>query len=423
MTADHSSTDTIGRRTLRFRRRLAPILVDGPPTGLARAYDVDSGGHLVTELVPRVTLEDLVRMGPLPHEAAFDALRDVAAELEAMAAEAGEAHGDVKPWNVYVLPDGHATIGDPHEQERAERPAGATRRGDAYWFGVLVCEVLTGIRPIDRPDAARLMAEAGLPEPVRATILRALQPRPQRRPLPHHLVAALDALPAGTWLPDGAADRAVDPGGPAGPDGPVGPADPVDGPAPATGPAEDLAPVEVPEPEEDPQPVVVLEPVEEDLHPEQPAEPVRRRVPLLRRLGRYVAALGALLVVAGAVTGARMLGFLEPAAVGTPAAVPVGVQRVALFVTPPRTHCPRAHITLTSTVVTDGRAGTVTLHWQLPGGQLLADDRVEVADGVRRTVVSTDVTVLGQRALRGHAVVTVSPGATRATAPFRFDCR
>ena len=60
--------------------------------------------------------------------------------------------------------------------------------------------------------------------------------------------------------------------------------------------------------EEGAAPAASGEPLEPSLLEEPPRGPVRQ--PLARRLGRYVAALGLLLVVTGGVAGVRMLGLL-----------------------------------------------------------------------------------------------------------------
>ncbi|HYG94697.1 MAG TPA: hypothetical protein VD859_14025 [Nocardioides sp.] len=404
--------DSFGRRTLQRRRRLARLLAAGPAPTLVRAYDLDRGGRLVAEYVPRVTLEDLLAVAPLPAAAALDALRDVAEELRGIATERGEAHGDVKPWNVVVLPDGHATIVDP--KLAGEAVTGATRRGDAYWFAVLACEVLTGTRPIDRQDADCLMERAGLPADARAAVLRGLAAHPQRRPFPHTLVAALARVPDEAW-----------PGGRREPSA----VEPVAVEALVTEPAPELAPVAAePAPEAPPEPEAAQEAEVVDPAPSAGADPEaavvvrppgRPRRSLLRRLGPYVVTLGVALVLAGVAGGAWLLRLDAQAGDGPG---PVRAQEVALRITPPHTTCPLARVHLSATIVTNGRPGTLTVRWSLPGGTRVPVRTVSVPEGQRTATVTMDVSVTGDQRLRGPAVAVVRPGGARASTPFVFAC-
>lgn len=342
----------------------------------------------------RRTLEDVLRAGPLPAAAALDVLRDVAEELRAAWEERAEAHGDLKPWTVEVLPDGHATV-------TGEPLAGASRRGDAYWFAILAIELLTGTRPIERVDAACLLrGTPGFPPEARQALLTGLSPRPKRRPLPHQLVAALEAVPASAWTGE------EQPAAPAEPDEPTEPTEP---PEP-DGAAEGDAPSGLEEPPQEPAAVVRPEP-----------EPAVRRS-LARRLGPYVAALCLLAVPAAGGTGAWMLGLLPTSAEGA-ATSSVAVESASLTVTPPTTHCPRATVQLDTTVTTNGEAGTLRLVFWLPGGNRLHERTVHVDEGQTVARAVAEITVAGEvRLLRGDASVTIHPGGRRAFAPFRYDC-
>lgn len=374
-----------GRRTLQGRRCLAQPSVE-----------------------ERVTLADLLEAGPLPAAAALDALRDVAEELRARWEEHTGTHGDLKPWTVVVLPHGRATLADPN----ADR-AGGSRRGDAYWFAVLACELLTGTRPIERADAACLMSGTpGFPPEARQALLTCLNPRPKRRPLPHQLVEALEAVPASAWhLPPDLPDLPDDL-----PDLPEEP--------------EDAQPegVEIAEVDDDedgategdaPPAVVVAHPLRE---PDEPDEPAPCRPGFLRRLGPWVAALCVLSVPASAVSGAWMLGLLPTTSAEGAASTTVAVESASLTVTPPTTHCPRATVQLDTRVVTNGEAGTLRLVFWLPGGNRLHERTVRVDEGQAVARAVAQITVAGDVKLKGSASVTVHPGGERAWAPFRFDC-
>ncbi len=221
----------------RFRREAQILAATDVPT-VVRVYDLDTSGdpaHLVMEYVPGVTLWDLMEQAPLPAYQGLSVMRDVADALRVMA-ERGLVHRDIKPSNVFVLPDGRAKLGDfglaravadDGGFRTAGAPAGtpayfppevssgdaeATVESDAYSFAIMVYEVLTGSRPITAPDAISLItahwtqepmplteAMPGFPASVAPVLMRALAKAPAGRPLPHELMAALDAVPADEW--------------------------------------------------------------------------------------------------------------------------------------------------------------------------------------------------------------------------------
>ena len=221
----------------RFRRE-AQILAATDVATVVRVYDLDTASdpaHLVMEYVPGVTLWDLMERAPLPAHQALTVLRDVADALRVMS-ERGLVHRDIKPSNVFVLPTGRAKLGDFGLARAAADDAGfrtagapagtpayfppevssgeaeATAESDAYSFAIMAYEALTGTRPITAADAISLVtahweqpprpvteAMPAFPPSVAPVLMRALAKAPQGRPLPHELMAALDAVAVDEW--------------------------------------------------------------------------------------------------------------------------------------------------------------------------------------------------------------------------------
>ncbi len=408
---------TYGRNTLRRLRREARIVDPSLVPGLAPAYEIDRLSPtpvLVTEDLPDITVDHLVSISPLPAAAALHALQDVAATLEAMHAN-GVVHGDLRPSTVFILPDGRAALARPDTAPPAtEEALGAARLVDAHAFAILAFELLTGVHPLAPPDAVAMTTLLpALPRSAATVLELALTLDGGRRPLPHAVMAALDAIPPEEW-PTNHLRR---------PPRPLAP--PIAVPT--------LRAQTIPRPNQ-PEPAVV------EVHgapaPSQPLVEVRgasapslatsgRRRSLFRRiLGPLVMTLGLLTVAAGGGAGAWLL-FTPDASADDPAAAPPPqVRRVALSVTPPQVHCPRAALRLTATVVADGGPGRLELEWRLPDGST-ADPHSFLVDGGRtRLRAALDVTLTGTSQLRGKVVaVVVGHDGARATAPIRYLCR
>src|SRR4051812_3442493 len=188
------------------------------------------------EYVAGESLADRLERGPIPPAEALVVLRDVADALRVAAAR-GIVHRDVKPGNVFVLPDGHAKLGDfglarivsdpsvfrtstgevsgtpayfPPECGSAD--AEPDERSDAYSFAVMAYELLTGQLPFTGNDIMQIVAAhfskappppeslvPGFPAAASAALLTALAKDPADRLLPWELVDRLAAVPTTAW--------------------------------------------------------------------------------------------------------------------------------------------------------------------------------------------------------------------------------
>jgi serine/threonine protein kinase len=141
--------------------------------------------YLLMPFIAGVSLQTVLTVGaplPLPH--ALWIARQVAEALQALH-EHGWLHGDVKPANILVASDGHATLRDLSlavraEEANAEEALTGTlvyaapevfgtvlQRGpasDVYSLGVTLYQLLTGELPFPAGSAAEL-AQAHLHEP------------------------------------------------------------------------------------------------------------------------------------------------------------------------------------------------------------------------------------------------------------------
>lgn len=414
----------------RFRRE-AQVLAATAVASVVRVYDLDmqsDPAYLVMDYVPGVTLWDLLEEaapGGLPPAQALPCLRDVADALRAMA-DHGLVHRDIKPSNVFVLPTGRAKLGDfglaravvdDGGFRTAGAPAGtpayfppevssgaaeATVESDAYSFAVMAYEVLTGCRPIDAPDAISLItahwtqeprpartALPGFPASAEAVLMRALAKEPAGRPLPHDLVAALEAVPPGAWPSAGRA--------------PVGvPAvDPTTGGAPATvvAPAPPLLPTAAP-------------------HPSRVAAP---SLPARRGSMRALAAVLVVLVVlvAAGVGAWWVTSDDEPADPPGPA---LAVTAVTLTADPAAVECPRGEVSLVARITTNGAAGSLSVAWTLPDGTFGPSQSFAVTAGQETVEARLETTLTGAEPVVGDAAAEISPPGLRATARVAYRC-
>lgn len=424
-----------GRNTLRRLRLEARIVNAGLQPGLAPAYELDPiapTATLVTELLPDITLDDLVSVSPLPAAAALHALRDVAGTLHAMH-ECGLVHGALRPAGVLILPDGRAALARP---DRAPAATGTSRKAavlaDSYGFAVLTFELLTGIHPLDAADRAAMTASLGMLPPRAATVLkRALTTTPARRPMPLELVGALEAVPAERWSSNRLRQQQVHPLAP-----PLTPAPASDPPPPEPPVARTVPEVRPVQPLAPPDPLPFVAPAEPEEVVAAPAGPAREvllpvtarvgaprpRRSLLRRVVSVVTGLvGLMTVLAGGGAGAWLL-FAPPSDGADPLPGPPQVQRMALSITPPQANCPRATLHVSATIVTDGGQGPLVVRWQLPDGTI-ADTQALTADEGQTTLrTSFDLYLSGRREIVGRVTAYVSPADARASVPLRYLC-
>ncbi len=185
---------------------------------------------LVMPRLPGQTLEKEIARTSCPPGLALCFVRQVAQALAALHA-AGWAHGDIKPANVMVSPEGHVTLIDlefayrPREVCVWDQPAtfgtalylapelitsayAPDIRSDIYSLGVTLYELLCGKRPFDASTPAELLRQhkearpqdprvlcAQLPTEVAQLVRRMLAKEPFRRPqTPAELVRELVGL-------------------------------------------------------------------------------------------------------------------------------------------------------------------------------------------------------------------------------------
>lgn len=152
---------------------------------------------LVTEYVPGATLRELLdRQGPLSGPHALQVLWGAAQGLDAVH-QAGLVHGDVKPANIVVTPQGSSklidfglagvpglraadgsTSGSP-AYAAPEQMATGTRsiRSDIYALSVTLFEVLCGQRPYRGASGREVMqAHAAMPVPDPRALVPAISP-------------------------------------------------------------------------------------------------------------------------------------------------------------------------------------------------------------------------------------------------------
>ena len=460
----------------RFRRE-AQILAATDVPSVVRVYDLDTSGdpaHLVMEYVPGITLWDLMEQAPLPPDQALGVLRDVADALRVMA-DRGLVHRDIKPSNVFVLPDGRAKLGDfglaravadDGGFRTAGAPAGtpayfppevssgdaeATAESDAYSFAIMAYEVLTGERPITAPDAISLItahwtqepkpvteALPGFPASVAPVLMRALAKAPAGRPLPHELMAALDAVPLDAWPTK---DRPLVPVPSAPPVDPV--SEVVTGPLPGGEVREPQvaeptvrADTTPPPPDRSPAssaPVTVAAhdapgPTQTPGTTQSPGPTAElTAAPDLRRAragrGRVIAIATAVAVlVLGGLLAAWWFQRDSSSPEAEPATPELAVTAVSMTADPAAVRCPRATVDLVATIGTNGGEGSLSVAWTLPDGADGPDQSFAVADGQQEVVAKLTITLTGSNPIDGEAAAVVTPSGLRASSPVTYRC-
>jgi serine/threonine protein kinase len=395
----------------RFKRE-ARVLAGIEDPCVVRVHDVrfsDAEPSIVMEYVPGEPLDELIEQQVLTVSEQLTILSDVARALE-VAHSKGIAHRDVKPANVFVLPNGRAKLGDfglariatdqsifrtategiggtpaylPPEVALGTIEPGPS--ADTYSFAVMAYEMLTGRLPFVGLGIMGLIAAharetppfpeailAGFPPSASEALLAALSKDPQLRPTPAALVAALRAVPDEAWpqpvrLAESAGMRtrriAVLPTGL-----PPGPAVPSD------------------------------------------TKPDRRSRWILLVVGVLLAAIAGGVIVATSGKGKR-----EPQS--------LAVTSIVVRASTLTGRCPKGQWTFTADVATNGSAGTLRLHWQRPDGENTQDQTIRMVDGQMRQLVVLRFTVTGVRALKGAATLKLLTPQQQARSPtVNYSC-
>jgi len=200
--------------------REAHLLASLNHPNIATIHSLDHEGDtrfLVLELVKGQSLEQQLAAGPLTIEKAVDFGKQIAEALEAAHGE-GIIHRDLKPANVVITPDGRAKVLDfgiaksvdagatnvgtkatdltvagtlvgtvPFMSPEQIRGEAIDKRVDAWAFGCVLFEMLTGSSPFGRETVADTLAAiieqepdwsrlpVGAPDSVRSLLHRCLQ--------------------------------------------------------------------------------------------------------------------------------------------------------------------------------------------------------------------------------------------------------
>jgi serine/threonine-protein kinase len=236
--------DETARRRFRRETKAASSLSHPHIVTVHEAGEFEGRPYLVTELVDGGTLKQWATAEKRSWRETAELLVDVADGL-ACAHESGILHRDIKPENVLVTRSGYAKLSDFGLAEMAESATGETAtltelgtqpgkiagtvaymapeqvlgektdaRSDIFSFGVLLYEVLTGVRPfhgnstiacmriiVDSDPPAPSTVVPGLPARLEAIVLRCLEKKPEKRyqtvrELTSELRTALNALTA-----------------------------------------------------------------------------------------------------------------------------------------------------------------------------------------------------------------------------------
>jgi serine/threonine protein kinase len=162
--------------------REAQIIGQLSHPSIIRLYDVGTdehgSAHLVMEYIAGETLESLLKRGSVPIPRACAWAADLVGAL-AVAHRAGIIHGDVKPGNILVDEEGHVKLGDFGVARYATQVSGSGRvvgtpaylapeqilgekqdqRSDIFALGIVLYEMVTGVRPFDGTSLPAVCAQ------------------------------------------------------------------------------------------------------------------------------------------------------------------------------------------------------------------------------------------------------------------------
>lgn len=172
--------------------REAQIISQLSHPAIINLYDVgiedESVAYLVMEFVPGKTLQQVLAESPIPLPRTCAWAADLAAAL-GRAHQAGILHGDVKPANILVTEDGNVKLGDFGIARFATQVSGSGRlmgtpaylspeqilgqpqnsRSDLFSLGIVLYQMITGLRPFDGSSVGAVCAQILSSEPVPPT--------------------------------------------------------------------------------------------------------------------------------------------------------------------------------------------------------------------------------------------------------------
>jgi serine/threonine protein kinase len=158
-------------------------------SSIAQLYDIstDTGGapFLVMEFISGKNLEEMLAQGPIPFASAAVWAADIASAL-AYAHRAGIIHGDVKPSNIRITENEQVKLVDFGVARFASQVSGSDRvlgtpaylspeqiegrkqdgRSDLFSLGVVLYEMITGVRPFVGDSLGEVCAQILTANPI-----------------------------------------------------------------------------------------------------------------------------------------------------------------------------------------------------------------------------------------------------------------
>ena len=181
--------------------------------------------YLVMELLEGESLRARLGRGALPIDTAVDIVKQVARGLRTAHAR-GIVHRDLKPENIFLTTDGVAKIVDfglatlqrpehdatsplhleggtaAYMAPEQTQPSAVDGRADVYALGLVLHEMLTGVRPVRGEDGEVVLSGRKLPGAVSRLLHGCCARSPSERPTAADIVNAIDAIQSpngGAW--------------------------------------------------------------------------------------------------------------------------------------------------------------------------------------------------------------------------------